>query len=230
MEYDYRHYQNKNSFISKVYKTLLMQLLTMVIIVGLTMIPSLELMMFDILTTSSIPVIFTTFISQFILISFAESLTDNWVTILLFIFNISTSFIAASATLFVSNTTVIMALITTTMIVALLNYHATFTQYDYSQYHSYMVSMLWSLIINSVLSYYFGLTINSTLYAFTSALLFSAFILVDTQKLVNSPNINRRNGHIISAMSLYIDIVNLFIDILKILSVINDSKRKKRKD
>lgn len=229
MEYDYRHYENKNAFISKVYNTLLTQLITMVTIVGLTMVPSLELIMFNMLTTSAVPIIFTTFISQFTLISFGESLTDTWVNILLAIFNISTSFIAASATLFVPNSIVIMALFTTIIIVGLLNYHATFTHYDYSQYYSLIMSMLWGLIINSIVAYYFGLGLNPTLYAFTSALLFSTFIIVDTQKLVNSPNMNRRNGHIISAMTLYLDIVNLFLDILKILSILNVDKRRKRR-
>jgi len=59
---------------------------------------------------------------------------------------------------------------------------------------------------------------NSTVelvYSGISALIFSAYILVDTQMVMRKSHVEEE---IAAAISLYLDIINLFLSILRILN------------
>lgn len=228
MESEHIQFNQKSTFISKVYKTLLLQLMTMTTIIGLTLIPSTELYMQNIVMYSLVPCSFMMIISELLLVSFAESLSDNWITILSATFNVSSSIVISATTLFVSKEVVLLSLFTTFVVLVILNTYASITHHDYSEYHNMMMSVLMALLFNSLMSLYFGIHINSVLSAFTGALLFCTFIVHDTQNLANQELINRRNGHIIAAMSLYLDVLNLFVNILKLLSFIDKKNQRKR--
>ena len=91
-----------------------------------------------------------------------------------------------------------------------------------------MASVLLALLFNSIFGLYFGIHINHLLSAFTGALLFCTFIVYDTQNLASQQFINRKNGHIIAAMTIYLDVLNLFMDILKLFTFLNKNRNKKR--
>jgi FtsH-binding integral membrane protein len=89
------------------------------------------------------------------------------------------------------------------------------TKYDFSSWQPYLAGSLWVLIIVSLVAMF--LPFNSTLQVFMamfSALLFCAYIVFDTQEIVKrlSPE-----EYIIASVELYLDIINLFIAILRIL-------------
>lgn len=230
MESERIQFNQKATFVSKVYKTLLIQLMTMTTIVGLTMLPQTELFMQNLIFYSFVPCSMMMVLTELLIVCFGESLSDDWMTILLGIFNVTSSIIVSGVTIFVSKEIVVLSLFTTFMILTILNTYASVTHYDYSEYYNMMVSVLFALLFNSLMGLYFGIHINSLLSAFTGALLFCTFIIYDTQNITNSDNINRKNGHIIAAMSLYLDVLNLFLNILKLLSFIEKRNEKKRQN
>jgi len=80
----------------------------------------------------------------------------------------------------------------------------------------YLFGTLWALILFGFMAMFFPH--NSTVelaYSGIAALLFSAYILVDTQLIMRHYHVEEE---IAASISLYLDILNLFLAILRILN------------
>ncbi|EDO48159.1 predicted protein [Nematostella vectensis] len=85
---------------------------------------------------------------------------------------------------------------------------------DYSSWGAGLFTMLWIFIWAGLLQMFFQSDILELAYAVLGALLFSAFIVFDTHMLMNKMS---PEEYILASINLYMDIINLFIQILKIL-------------
>lgn len=90
---------------------------------------------------------------------------------------------------------------------------------DYSTWGAGLFSMLWILILGGIMQLFLRSELMELGLAIAGALLFSGFIVFDTHMLIHklSPE-----EYILAAINLYLDIINLFLEILKIL---NSAKR-----
>ncbi|KAF7118475.1 hypothetical protein CNMCM5793_008001 [Aspergillus hiratsukae] len=111
---------------------------------------------------------------------------------------------------------VIQALILTLGIFVALTLFACQTKYDFTNWIPYLFGGLWFLILFGFMAAFFPR--NSTaelIYGGLAALIFSAYILVDTQLVMRHYHVEEE---IAAAISLYLDILNLFLAILRILN------------
>ncbi|KAJ8379077.1 hypothetical protein AAFF_G00231680 [Aldrovandia affinis] len=85
---------------------------------------------------------------------------------------------------------------------------------DFSKLGAGLFACLWILIIASFMSLFFHNDMVELVFAGAGALLFCGFIIYDTHLLMHklSPE-----EHILASINLYLDIVNLFLYILRIL-------------
>ena len=111
---------------------------------------------------------------------------------------------------------VLEALILTLGIFIGLTVFACQTKYDFVSWAPYLFGSLWALILFGFVAAFFSY--NSTaelLYGGFGALIFSGYILVDTQMVMRHYHVEEE---IAAAISLYLDIINLFLAILRILN------------
>lgn len=111
---------------------------------------------------------------------------------------------------------VLEALILTLGIFVALTLFACQTKYDFTSWMPYLFGGLWALILFGFMAAFFPY--NSTVelaYGGIAALIFSGYILVDTQLVMRHYNVEEE---IAAAISLYLDIINLFLAILRILN------------
>jgi protein lifeguard len=111
---------------------------------------------------------------------------------------------------------VLQALILTFGIFVALTVFACQTKYDFTSWMSYAYYALWALILFGFMAVFFPS--NSTVelvYSGVAALLFSAYILIDTQLIMRHYHVE---DEIAAAISLYLDVINLFLAILRILN------------
>jgi len=90
------------------------------------------------------------------------------------------------------------------------------TKYDFTSWMPYLFGTLWALVLFGFMAAFFPY--NSTVelaYSGIAALLFSAYILVDTQLVMRHYHVEEE---IAASISLYLDILNLFLAILRILN------------
>ncbi|KAK4161266.1 Bax inhibitor 1 [Cladorrhinum sp. PSN259] len=116
---------------------------------------------------------------------------------------------------------VLNAVVITAGIFIFLTAFACQTKYDFTSWMPYLFGALWGLILFGFMGFF--LPYNSTtdlIYGFITALVFSGYILVDTQMVLRKHHIEEE---VAAAISLYLDIINLFLAILRILNNQNNN-------
>jgi hypothetical protein len=119
-------------------------------------------------------------------------------------------------TSFYDSKIVLQAVILTAGIFIGLTVFACQTKYDFTSWMPYLFGGLWTMVIFGFVAAFFPY--NSTaelIYGLLGALLFSGYILVDTQLIMRHYHVEEE---IAAAISLYLDIINLFLSILRILN------------
>ncbi|TKA27779.1 hypothetical protein B0A50_04880 [Salinomyces thailandicus] len=124
-------------------------------------------------------------------------------------------------TSFYESRIVVQALIFTLGIFVALTLFACQSKYDFTSWMPYLFGALWILIIFGFMAAFFPHTSGVELgYGIVSALIFSGYILVDTQLVMRHYHVEEE---IAAAISLYLDIINLFLSILRILNSQNNN-------
>lgn len=119
-------------------------------------------------------------------------------------------------TSFYESKIVLEALIFTLAIFVALTIFACQSKYDFTSWIPYLFGGLWVLIIFGFMSAFFPYNSKVELgYGIIAALIFSGYILVDTQLVMRHYHVEEE---IAAAISLYLDIINLFLSILRILN------------
>ena len=111
---------------------------------------------------------------------------------------------------------VLEAVLLTAGIFVALTVFACQTKYDFTSWMPYLFGGLWALILFGFMAMFFPY--NSTaelIYGALAALIFSGYILVDTQLIMRRYHVEEE---IAAAISLYLDVINLFLAILRILN------------
>jgi protein lifeguard len=97
------------------------------------------------------------------------------------------------------------------------------SKYDFTSWQPYLFGGLWILIIFGFMAAFFPGGQSKTLelvYGLAGALIFSGYILVDTQLVMRHYHVEEE---IAASISLYLDVLNLFLSILRILNSQNNN-------
>ncbi|MBD1564502.1 Bax inhibitor-1/YccA family protein [Vibrio sp. SA48] len=92
------------------------------------------------------------------------------------------------------------------------------TKKDFSFMRSFLMAGLIIVIVAALINIFVGSTVAQLAISSISALVFSGFILFDTSRIVRGEETNYINATI----SMYLNILNLFISLLSILGIMND--------
>ncbi|MFA0570272.1 Bax inhibitor-1/YccA family protein [Vibrio gallaecicus] len=91
------------------------------------------------------------------------------------------------------------------------------TKKDFSFMRSFLIAGLVVVIAAAIINFFVGSTIAQLAISSISAMVFSGFILYDTSRIVRGEETNYINATI----SMYLNILNLFISLLSILGIMN---------
>lgn len=117
---------------------------------------------------------------------------------------------------FYQTSIVLNATILTAGIFVFLTVFACQSKYDFTSWMPYLFGALWGLVLFGFMSMFLPYSSTGELvYGGLAALIFSGYILVDTQMIMRHHHVEEE---IAAAISLYLDIINLFLAILRILN------------
>lgn len=143
----------------------------------------------------------------------------NWIS--LSIFTLTLSYIVTYISSFYPFQVVLLSGGSTITIFTGLTLYAFQTKVDYTVYGNYLIIILLSLIIFGYVNIYTNIELLNTIYLLLTIITFSGFIVYDTQLIVGGKN-NRykisTQDYVMSAITLYLDIINIFISFLDLLS------------
>ena len=95
-----------------------------------------------------------------------------------------------------------------------LTLYAFASRRDFSAWGSFFIVGLWVLIATSVLNMFFGNATSSLWIAGGTVLVFSGLLVFDTWRL---RNVYGPEDYVIAAVAIYLDLLNMFLAILRIL-------------
>ncbi|CAD6572089.1 MAG: hypothetical protein CYPHOPRED_004709 [Cyphobasidiales sp. Tagirdzhanova-0007] len=139
---------------------------------------------------------------------------------LLSVFTVFESFSVGSVVTFYDSKIVLQALVITSFVFLGLTLFAMQTKYDLSSMGGVLYTMLISFVFIGLVSIFFPFSrVIDAVYAGFGTLLFSAYILYDTYMICNrlSPD-----EWVLAVVSLYLDILNLFLSLLRLLNSTQD--------
>lgn len=117
---------------------------------------------------------------------------------------------------FYQSSMVLQAVIITAGLFIGLTLFSCQTKYDFTSWIPYLFGALWGLVLMGFVSAFMPRSSGVELaYSGLAALVFSGYILVDTQLIMRHYHVEEE---IAAAISLYLDIINLFLAILRILN------------
>lgn len=216
---------NRLGFIRKVYGILTVQMLITTLFVALT-IWSKKIQEFQSKSTPTMAVTFVVyFVSLYALACYpkiSRRVPINY--ILLFLFTISMSYLVGFISSKYSTTIVITAALLTALMMVGLTTYACYTKTDFTMCGGLLFSM--SFVFIGMI--FVGIFVSSKFYhAVISAfalVLFSMYIIYDTQLIVGKHSQKFMiDDYILAALTLYLDVINLFLTILKILGSLKSS-------
>ncbi|NXC68165.1 LFG4 protein, partial [Anhinga anhinga] len=113
---------------------------------------------------------------------------------------------------------VLQAFILTTAVFLGLTAYTLQSKRDFSKFGAGLFACLWILIFSGFLRLFFYSETIELVFAAAGALLFCGFIIYDTYLLMHklSPE-----EYILAAINLYLDIINLFLHLLRVLEAFN---------
>ncbi|NWV37742.1 LFG4 protein, partial [Grantiella picta] len=113
---------------------------------------------------------------------------------------------------------VLQAFILTTAVFLGLTAYTLQSKRDFSKFGAGLFACLWILIFSGFLRLFFYSETIELVFAAAGALLFCGFIIYDTHLLMHklSPE-----EYILAAINLYLDIINLFLHLLRVLEAFN---------
>lgn len=151
------------------------------------------------------------------IMSLSKKVNDNltFKTMLLYVFtfiNGATLSVVIDAQLGAGNGALVMSSIMITAgLFGLLSFFALITKTDFTSIGGYLFVVLIALIIGLLVNIFLESSILETIISIIGVILFSVFIIHDTQNIVKG-NISP----IDSVISLYLDIINLFLMVLNL--------------
>lgn len=96
----------------------------------------------------------------------------------------------------------------------ILTMYAFVSRRDFSAWGSFFVVGLWVLIATSLLNMFFGNATSSLWLAGGTVLIFSGLLVFDTWRL---RNVYGPEDYVVAAVQIYLDLLNMFLAILRIL-------------
>ncbi|CAH1115742.1 unnamed protein product [Psylliodes chrysocephalus] len=138
--------------------------------------------------------------------------------ILLAAFTVVQGYTVGVIVTFYSQAIVLQALLLTLIVLAGLTLFTFQTKRDYSAMHSGLFAGLCILIVGGFMQVFLQSSVFEIAISFGGALLFCLFIVFDTQMIMKTLS---PEEYILATINLYMDIINLFIYILRILQALN---------
>ncbi|XP_013780187.1 protein lifeguard 4-like isoform X2 [Limulus polyphemus] len=206
------HIYIRMGFLRKVYGILSMQLLLTVVIASITLFtPTVRFYISEndwMLTVAFL-------LSLVLLVALmVKSRQTPLNYILLTAFTFAEAYTVSVVVTFYDQLAVLQAFVLTMAVTIGLTLYTFQSKRDFSTWGAGLFSMLWILIVAGILQIFVGSTELELLLSVGGAVLFSFFIIYDSHMIMHrlSPE-----DYILATIDLYLDIINLFLHILRII-------------
>ena len=215
----YLNKQEQQFFISKVYRTILLQLMYSFSFIYLTISSSIMKNFLTSDTGNFLLVIsfYTTLIltiSIFSCLDFVKEYPYNYLYVIYF--TVCTSYFLSYLCMNIPINNLILSGTSSSLIVSSLSLYAYQTKINYTQYGNYLLILLMMFLLFGFFQIFLE---NTYIYSLLGLGVFSSYLVYDTQLILGRQQIKYRPGdYLLATINIYLDIINLFIFILDLIN------------
>lgn len=119
---------------------------------------------------------------------------------------------------------IIMMFLITSLIMLIFSVLGARTSIDLSKFGTYLIMILFGIIIASIVNIFIASETFDLVLCILSIIIFIGFIAYDIQKIkrLYAANPNSENLAILGALELYLDFINIFLDLLRLFGENNN--------
>lgn len=216
------HQKMRLGFIRKVYGILSVQLLVTVILCWLSFNETVKTFMIESTGMFWLAMSLSIFLAIPLLCfkSIARKVPLNY--FILFLWTLSEAYMIASVCTLYDGKTVIMAAIATLVVTASITAYAFYTKEDFTFLGGFLFSGVSLLILLAIFS--FILPFTYTIVCILGVFIYSLYLLYDTQLILGKVGVEFSvDDYLIASICIYIDILQIFLYMLEIISRLNNN-------
>ena len=138
------------------------------------------------------------------------------------LFVLAISYSLGITSLYIKSDILYISIIVTSGTTTSLILYSFISTTDFTEYYTYLVAIFMCLIFIGIVNIFFDNTIIQIIISGGGALIFACFIVFDMQMILGQKHIKYKysvNDYILAAMSLYLDVINMFLYIIQFLTL-----------
>ena len=165
----------------------------------------------------------TTFLTMFVCLCCEDLLRKSPSKYIIYsLFVLAVSYSLGITSLYIRGDILYISIIITTGTTTSLILYSFIATTDFTEYYTYVVAIFMSLIFIGIVNIFFNNTIIQVIISGGGALVFACFIVFDMQMILGQKHIKYKysiDDFILAAMSLYLDVINMFLYIIQFLTL-----------
>ena len=165
----------------------------------------------------------TTFLTMFVCLCCEDLLRKSPSKYIIYsLFVLAVSYSLGITSLYIRGDILYISIIITTGTTTSLILYSFIATTDFTEYYTYVVAIFMCLIFIGIVNIFFNNTIIQIIISGGGALVFACFIVFDMQMILGQKHIKYKysiDDFILAAMSLYLDVINMFLYIIQFLTI-----------
>lgn len=165
----------------------------------------------------------TTFLTMFVCLCCEDLLRKSPSKYIIYsLFVLAVSYSLGITSLYIRGDILYISIIITTGTTTSLILYSFIATTDFTEYYTYVVAIFMCLIFIGIVNIFFNNTIIQVIISGGGALVFACFIIFDMQMFLGQKHIKYKysiDDFILAAMSLYLDVINMFLYIIQFLTL-----------
>ena len=165
----------------------------------------------------------TTFFTMFVCLCCEDLLRKSPSKYIIYsLFVLAVSYSLGITSLYIRGDILYISIIVTTGTTTSLILYSFIATTDFTEYYTYVVAIFMCLIFIGIVNIFFNNTIIQIIISGGGALVFACFIVFDMQMILGQKHIKYKysiDDFILAAMSLYLDVINMFLYIIQFLTL-----------
>lgn len=165
----------------------------------------------------------TTFFTMFVCLCCEDLLRKSPSKYIIYsLFVLAVSYSLGITSLYIRSDILYISIIITTGTTTSLILYSFIATTDFTEYYTYVVAIFMCLIFIGIVNIFFNNTIIQIIISGGGALVFACFIVFDMQMILGQKHIKYKysiDDFILAAMSLYLDVINMFLYIIQFLTL-----------
>lgn len=165
----------------------------------------------------------TTFLTMFVCLCCENLLRKSPSKYIIYsLFVLAVSYSLGITSLYIRGDILYISIIITTGTTTSLILYSFIATTDFTEYYTYVVAIFMCLIFIGIVNIFFNNTIIQVIISGGGALVFACFIIFDMQMILGQKHIKYKysiDDFILAAMSLYLDVINMFLYIIQFLTL-----------